>query len=148
MEIPCIFAVDPDTKEANGAVAPFCTEGCRNKAGGEHYPGFKAASLGISHLADFGYTPHCEECGNEIIEMKTQGWSITWSSNVTAKDIMPFGFHLEDGRLMPDSMDEIRCLLGNGFIVTDVTHPKTESTRGLPSRSVHLERRIVVPTAS
>lgn len=63
-EIPCIFEVDSTTKEATGTVAPFCSEECRTKAEGTL--GFAASIKGVSRVGDFGYTPHCEECGKEI----------------------------------------------------------------------------------
>lgn len=145
MPFLCIFEIDPETKEATGTVSPFCSETCRTKAGDTAFPGFKASVLGTSHHGDFGYTPHCEECGNEIVEIHTHGWIITCSSNVTAQDIMQYGFRLDGDVLLPDSMDDIRGLLGDDFIVTDVTHPKTESSRGLPARSVLVKRLITVP---
>lgn len=59
-----IFEVDATTNEATGTVAPFCSEECRTKAEGTL--GFAASKNGTSTLDDFGYTPHCEECGQEI----------------------------------------------------------------------------------
>lgn len=147
MEIPCIFEVDPNTKEATGTVAPFCSEGCRYKAGGERYPGFKVASIGVSRLSDFGYEPHCEDCGSEITEIKTHGWVVNPSSNLRPKDVMQFGFHLEGDVLFPDGMDVICRLLGSRFIVIDVTDPKTESSRGLPPRVVRVDRLLIDPTS-
>jgi len=65
-EIPCIFEVAPSTNEATGTVAPFCSDECRAKALGTL--GFISAKNGVSYVNDFGYTPHCEECGAEITE--------------------------------------------------------------------------------
>lgn len=65
-EIPCIFEVDATISEATGTVAPFCSEECRTKAIGSL--GFLSSTNGVSRVNDFGYTPHCEECGAEITE--------------------------------------------------------------------------------
>lgn len=64
IEIPCLFELDPVTQEATGTVVPFCSVECRTEAKGTL--GFPAAAEGTCRLADFGYVPHCEECGEEI----------------------------------------------------------------------------------
>ena len=64
LSVPCLFEVDPATNEATGTLAPFCSATCRQAAKGTI--GFLVSREGTSKLADFGYTPHCEECGATI----------------------------------------------------------------------------------
>ena len=66
MDINVVFETDPETKEATGVIAPFCSEMCRTHAGGINMKRFHAASLGTSSVSDFGYSPRCELCGMEI----------------------------------------------------------------------------------
>lgn len=53
-------------EDAAGTVMPFCSETCREAGGGTSYPGLNHAAVGWMTVDDFGYTPHCEECGCEI----------------------------------------------------------------------------------
>lgn len=63
---PCLFELD-EGGEASGTVMPFCSAACFDAAGGVTYPGFKKSKAGTTSVADFGFAPHCEQCGKEII---------------------------------------------------------------------------------
>lgn len=63
--VPCLLEVDPETLEATGTVSPFCSVACRSLA--MTSIGFPVMQFGVRKLSDFGYTPHCEECGRELL---------------------------------------------------------------------------------
>jgi hypothetical protein len=69
MSILCLFQIDPDTREATGTVVPFCSEKCRHEA--KSSLDFPDHTEGISDHADFGFDPHCEQCGAEITSSAT-----------------------------------------------------------------------------
>lgn len=58
---PVLFELDPQTKEATGVVAPFCSHRCRAAS-----RQFSAHAEGTSVAGDFGFAPECEGCGEEI----------------------------------------------------------------------------------
>lgn len=66
VSMPVLFELDPDTNEATGTVMPFCSTSCRDACGGTQYAGFAKSSAGTSSLNDFGFDPHCEQCGLDI----------------------------------------------------------------------------------
>lgn len=67
VRLPVLFDLDPETGEATGTVMPFCSNTCRDAAGGEQCPGFKKSAAGHSKVGDFGYDVHCEQCGKTIV---------------------------------------------------------------------------------
>jgi len=60
-ELPCLFEIKDG--EATGTVMPFCSEVCRRKTQMKTH---SAWAVGTSRKDAFGYTPHCEECNEEI----------------------------------------------------------------------------------
>ena len=72
------------------------------------------------------------------------GWVVAQSSNVTAQQIINYGFQLQGDRLYPDSIEEIGRLLGEDYQVTDVTPPGTTSLTGCPSRCVRVIKTLRV----
>lgn len=75
-----------------------------------------------------------------------RGWAITRGSNIVAADILKFGFRIQDDVLFPDSIEEIRALLGPGFAIADETMAGTTSLKGLPSRAIRVTRLVLVPS--
>lgn len=64
MAILCLVQLDPATQEATGTVVPFCSEKCRHEAKSSlDYPDH---TDGVSDAIDFGFVPHCEQCGAEM----------------------------------------------------------------------------------
>lgn len=62
MNISCLFELD-EHGEATGTVMPFCSYTCMCKA---HATTHQQWARGVSNADDFGYLPHCEECGKEL----------------------------------------------------------------------------------
>lgn len=56
------------SSEAPAAVMPFCSEDCRDARWYTAYPGMKNSTTAWMLVGDFGYAPHCEECGCEIVK--------------------------------------------------------------------------------
>lgn len=69
MTVLCLFEIDPETREATGTVVPFCSEKCRHEA--KSSLDFPDHTEGISDLADFGFTPKCEQCGADVSTVTT-----------------------------------------------------------------------------
>lgn len=63
---PVLFELDPQTKEATGTVAPFCSNRCRAAS-----RQFSAHAEGTSEAGDFGFAPECEGCGEEIFDERS-----------------------------------------------------------------------------
>ena len=61
MTIPVLYELDPQTQEATGTVAPFCSVRCRAAS-----QPFSVHAEGTSTSGDFGFAPQCENCGGEI----------------------------------------------------------------------------------
>lgn len=66
VSMPVLFELDPATSEATGTVMPFCSTRCLEACGGTQYAGFAKSSAGTTSLNDFGFDPHCEQCGADI----------------------------------------------------------------------------------
>lgn len=68
------------------------------------------------------------------------GWCVTNNSDVSAKDILKYGFRVEENVLMPDDIDSVKKLEGM-FDIFDQTHPETTSSRGSVARSICLKKK-------
>ncbi|KWU26353.1 hypothetical protein [Burkholderia cenocepacia] len=88
MDLPVIFQLDASSGEATGTLAPFCCNACREAARAEI--GFSRMVDGTTQLSDFGYIPHCEQCGAEICGIR--GGSLDkhdWCIGIECEDGFP-----------------------------------------------------------
>jgi hypothetical protein len=61
--IPSLFEID-ESGAVTGTVMPFCSAACLEKSQPATHQSWRTGESGVN---DFGYTPHCEECGRAIV---------------------------------------------------------------------------------
>lgn len=75
------------------------------------------------------------------------GWVVSCGSDVTAQQIIKYGFEIQDDRLYPDG-DQVEKLLSEHFNVTDVTNPATTSLKATRVKVFCVRRKPKFPLSA
>ena len=78
----------------------------------------------------------------EIFTVKDgfHGWCVAHGSDIDAQQVIKYGFKLRNDRLFPDSIPEIKALLGSGLEVIEINyHKNTRSSKQFP-RVIKIKR--------
>lgn len=78
------------------------------------------------------------------MSQRYSGWVVSCGSDVTAQQIIQYGFEIKDDRLYPDG-DQVEKLLSEHFNVTDVTNPATTSFQETRVKVFCLRRKPMFP---
>ncbi len=75
------------------------------------------------------------------------GWVVSCGSDVTAQQIIKYGFEIQDDRLYPDG-DQVQKLLSEHFNVIDVTDPATTSLKPTRVKVFCVRRKPMFPLSA